>query len=45
MALKCVLSLLDVCGEGVGDCGVRLPTITELDGTHKAHLPTAVPLL
>jgi hypothetical protein len=30
---ECVLSLLDVCGEGVGECGVRLPTITELDVT------------
>jgi len=42
---ECVLSLLDVCDEGVCDCGVRLPTIAELDGTHKAHLPTAVPIL
>lgn len=41
---ECVLSLLDVSGEGAGNC-VRLPTITKLDGTHKAHMPTAVPLL
>lgn len=30
---ECVLSLLDVCGEGVGERGARLPTITELDVT------------
>ena len=30
---ECVLSLLDVCGKGVGECGVHLPTITELDVT------------
>jgi len=23
----------DVCGEGFGECGVHLPTITELDVT------------
>jgi hypothetical protein len=30
---ECVLSLLDVRGEGVGECVVRLPTITEMDVT------------
>jgi hypothetical protein len=35
------LSLLEVCGEGVGECGIRLPTITELEATLKSGFTDA----